>query len=101
MFGASWSPDEKIIYTVNGEGTARAFDVATGKELLIYKVGGWANAALSLDGNQFFVDSGEVVGYVFPTWDTIDDLVAYARECCVMRVLTPEECQEFGLPPNE
>jgi hypothetical protein len=31
-------------------------------------------------------------------WQSTEDLIAYARECCVMRELTPEERQQFGLP---
>ena len=101
VFSLNWSPDERLIYTGSGDGTARAFDVATGKELLVYEVGGWVTTALSPDGKQLFVYSGEGIGYVFPTWENVDDLVAYARECCVVRELTPEEREQFGLPPNE
>jgi hypothetical protein len=31
-------------------------------------------------------------------WQSTEDLIAYAKECCVTRTLTPEECQQFGLP---
>ena len=101
VFSLIWSPDERLIYTASGDGTARVFDVTTGKELLVYNVGGWTEAALSPDGKKLFVYSGEGTGYVFPTWDNVETLVAYARECCVIRELTPEEREQFGLPPAQ
>jgi WD40 repeat protein len=101
VFSLNWSPDEKLIYSAGGDGTARAFNVATGKELMVYEVGGWANAALSPDGKQIFIYSGEGVGYVFPTWDNPEDLIAFAKECCLVRDLTPEEREYFGLQPIE
>jgi hypothetical protein len=33
-------------------------------------------------------------------WQTTDDLIEYAKECCVFRQLTPEEREQFGLPPE-
>jgi hypothetical protein len=36
--------------------------------------------------------------YIFPAWQTTEDLIAYAKECCVWRELTPEERDQFGLP---
>jgi len=33
-------------------------------------------------------------------WDSsLRELRAYARQCCVIRRLTPEERAQFGLPP--
>jgi len=37
---------------------------------------------------------------LYPTWLTKEDLVAYAKECCLVRELTPEEREVFGLPPR-
>jgi hypothetical protein len=36
--------------------------------------------------------------YIFPAFQTTEDLIAYARECCVWRELTAEERAQFGLP---
>jgi hypothetical protein len=35
---------------------------------------------------------------VFRVWLSVEELIAYAKECCVFRELTPEERQQFGLP---
>jgi hypothetical protein len=33
-----------------------------------------------------------------PVWQSTEDLIAYAYNCCVFRELTPEERGQFGLP---
>ena len=30
---------------------------------------------------------------------SVEELIAYAKSCCVLRELTPEERDQFGLPP--
>ena len=34
---------------------------------------------------------------LYPTWLTTEELIAYAKECCLVRELTEEERQLFGL----
>jgi hypothetical protein len=89
-----------LIYTAGSDGTTRVFEVATGTELLVYEVGGWAEAVLSPDGNQIFIYSGEGTGYLYPVWDTDEELIAFAKECCLIHELTLEEREIFGLPPD-
>jgi hypothetical protein len=31
-------------------------------------------------------------------WQSTEDLIAYAYDCCVFRDLMPEEREQFGLP---
>lgn len=47
------------------------------------------------------VGGNEYTGVTLPVWETLDDLIAYARECCVVRSLTAEERRQFGLPALE
>ncbi len=57
-----------------------------------------SDAGLSSDGQQFLanVDSaGPLI--IFDIWESLDELVSLAKECCVIRELTPEERVEFGL----
>jgi hypothetical protein len=35
---------------------------------------------------------------VFPVWESLDELIAYAKDCCVVRELTSDEREVFGLP---
>jgi WD40 repeat protein len=100
VFAINWTPDEDLIYTASADGTARVFEVATGVELLVYEIGGWTEATLSPDGTQFLISSGEGIVYIYPTWNTTEELIAYARECCLRYELTPEEREQFGLPPK-
>ena len=43
--------------------------------------------------DKFYGDHGR-----YP--DSLEELVAYAKECCVVRELTPDERELFGLPPR-
>jgi WD40 repeat protein/serine/threonine protein kinase/DNA-binding XRE family transcriptional regulator len=95
-----WSPTDEYIYTLAGDGTYRVFDANTGIELLVYETGGWPAGSLSPDGTQMLIGFNDGSTSIFPTWGTPEELIAYARECCVLRELTPEERELFGLPPR-
>jgi len=96
-----WSPNDELIYTLGGDGTYRIFDVGNGAELLVYEIGGWPDGSLSPDGTRMAIGSNDGPTSIYPTWETPEELIAYAKECCVFRDLTPEEREQFGLPPNE
>ena len=89
------------MYTAAGDGTVRVFDFESGVELLVYEIGGWTNADLSPDETQLLVSSSEGAAYIFPIWDTVEDLISYAKDCCLIYELTSEEREQFGLPTNE
>jgi hypothetical protein len=38
---------------------------------------------------------------ILPAWESLEDLVAFVREHCVLRDLTPEERAQYGLPERE
>jgi WD40 repeat protein len=95
-----WSPTDELIFTLGGDGIYRSFDAATGTELLVYEIGGFPSGALSPDGTQMLIGTNDGATSIYPTWKTPEELIAYARECCILRELTPEERQLFGLPPR-
>jgi hypothetical protein len=33
---------------------------------------------------------------VYPAWQLVEDVIAYAKSCCVLRELTPKEGAQFG-----
>jgi WD40 repeat protein len=101
VYSISFSPDEKLMFTAAGDGTVRIFDIETGVELLVYEIGGWTSADLSPDTTQLLVANTEGEAYIYPVWETAADLVDYARDCCLVYELTPEEREQFGLPPEE
>jgi WD40 repeat protein len=84
---------------------ASVWDIAAGAERITYEyeAGGLVMPAYSPDGSRVLIGNG--VGewgmvQVFPVWDSLEELIAYARDCCVVRELTPDEREVFGLPPR-
>jgi len=98
VWSVYWSPGDERIFAIGGDGTYRVFDVATGAELLVYDFEGWPDGALSPDGTQMLISTQDGLTSLYPAWLTTEELVAYAKECCVVRKLTPEEREIFGLP---
>ena len=84
--------------TASWDGIVRVWDANTGEQVLYYTLGnapvGYAD--WSPDGHSILVG-----GLILPTWNTLQELIDYAHECCVVRPLTPEERELFGLPPLE
>ena len=93
-----WSPGDERIFAIGGDGTYRVFDAATGLELLVYEFGGWPAGSLSPDGRKITIGTNDGKTGLYHAWLTTEDLIAYAKECCVVRELTPEEREVFGLP---
>jgi len=92
------SPSEQRLLK-GGDGGARVYDVQTGAELFHYPVLGWTDITYSPDGSQILVGSNYGTLEIYPTWHSVKELIAYAKSCCVLRELTPEERDQFGLPP--
>jgi WD40 repeat protein len=96
---AAWSPNGKRIVTADQRGAVKVWDAATGVEVYGFSAeAAVLNVDWSSDG-QYITASGLFeVPVVRRAWQSTDDLIAYARECCVSRELTPEERERFGLP---
>jgi WD40 repeat protein len=98
VWPGSWSPDGKRVVTGSNDDTVRIWDSSTGDELLTistpvsYGVFTW----WSPDGQHIFISS--VPASVWRVWQSTEELVEYAKECCVIRQLTDAERQKFGLP---
>ena len=93
-----WSLGDERIFAFGGDGTYRVFEAASGIELLVYDFGGWPGGALSPDGAQMLIGTNDGKFSLYPIWLTTEELKAYARECCLVYELTPEEREVFGLP---
>jgi hypothetical protein len=52
----------------------------------------------SPDGKYLIAPADQVV--IARVWQSTEELIQYAKECCVFRELTPEERQQFGLMPQ-
>ena len=53
----------------------------------------------SPDGNHILISTYAGDLMVFPTWQSSQELIDYAKEHKVFRQLTTEERERFGLPP--
>jgi WD40 repeat protein len=104
VWWGSWSPDGRRIATGSTDDTTRVWDATTGAELLTLSTPNNWSAAPEWSPDGDFLAVG-VYSFDQPTrsgvwrvWQTTEELIAYAKECCVFRELTPEERVQFGLP---
>jgi len=98
VWGMSRSPAGDRIVTGSYDGTARVWDINTGAELALYSLGGMIYAVdWSPDGTRIVVASSDGTAKVLPAWQTTQELIDHAKECCIVRELTAEERAQFGL----
>ena len=97
---STWSPNGKRVATGDVSGVIKIWDPQTGAELLSYLVPGIMQFQLdwSPDGTRLVAANVSRTVEVHRVWQTTEDLVEYAKECCVVRQLTDAERQQFGLP---
>jgi WD40 repeat protein len=97
--GMNWSPAGDRLLTASLDGTARVWDISTGGELARYTPGGMIyQADWSPDGTRIAVASQDGTTKIFPARQTTQELIDYAKECCVFRELTDAEREQFELP---
>jgi WD40 repeat protein len=94
-----WSPDGSRIVTISTDDTMRVWDVTSGAELLnLSTPTNYASEVKwSPDGKYIAVGPDVAPPRVFRVWQSTEELIAYAKACCIFRQLTPEERQQFGL----
>ena len=99
----SLSPTGERLVIGGGNEVATAWDIATGVELFNYEVCGYVLAEYSPDGTKMLTvnfEEDQARVQIFPTWQSPEELVEYAKECCVVHELTADERDLFGLPPR-
>jgi len=98
---STWSPNGKRIATGDSNGVVKIWDAETGATLLSFSVpvGDYLfQLDWSPDG-KWLAGVGILANVeINRVWQTTEDLIAYAKECCVVREITSEERQQFGLP---
>jgi WD40 repeat protein/transcriptional regulator with XRE-family HTH domain len=101
VVSAEWSPDGARIATISDDETMRIWDATSGAELLNLSTPAnyYLDMKWSPDGRYIAVGLDGFPARVFRVWQSAEELIAYAKECCIFRELTPEERQRFGLPP--
>ena len=102
VWSLQWSQLGDRLLTGSGDATARLWDAQTGAELLVYTLPDWVVAYWSPDNQRIAIATGDGTVWVKDVhWHNVDELIAYARECCLIRPLTPEEEVQFGLRSEE
>jgi WD40 repeat protein len=97
-YGVYFSPTEERVLICNSEDLGVVWNMDTGIEIISYDIGGWVECAYSPDGSRVLIGNDLGSLQVFPAWQTTQELIDYAYECCVFRDLTAEERELFGLP---
>jgi WD40 repeat protein len=97
VFSIIWAAEDSQIYTCDAGGSVRGFDLQTGNQIRQIEIGGRLGCALSPDGSLLLIASTDGTTQIYPIWRTSQDLIDYAKECCIFRDLTPEEKFIYGL----
>jgi WD40 repeat protein/DNA-binding SARP family transcriptional activator len=95
---AMWSSSGNRVLASGLGGVAKVWDANNGNQVATYNIGTQGTASWSPDGMLIAINDFDGNLKVYPAWQTLDELIAYAKECCLVRELTPEERAQFGLP---
>ena len=100
VWRGDWSPDGSRIVTGSLDDTTRIWDAQTGAELLslFTPTDQFAIVEWSPDGRYIAVGGRGMTSEVWRVWQSLPELMAFAKECCVFRSLSPSERQKDGLP---
>lgn len=89
----SWSPSGAYL-AIGGE----VYKAGTGDQLLKfpdYSFASWSPQGTAIAFSNYYRDLA-----VYPIWQSLDELIDFAKSCCLIGSLTAEERLEFGLPPR-
>lgn len=99
LWRCGWSPNGQRVFSASIDGTTRIYDAATGAELLTLPTPTpWFLDAFWSPTDEYLATIGdEQPARLWRVWQTTQDLIDYARECCVIRELTTKERAQFAL----
>ncbi|MBW6472324.1 MAG: hypothetical protein K0B14_04295 [Anaerolineaceae bacterium] len=96
----AWSPNGMRVATGDTTGGVKVWDAETGSVVLDYTipVGDFLfQIAWSPDGTRLAGGAAMKSIEIHRVWQTTEELIDYAKECCVFRELTDAERTQFGL----
>jgi WD40 repeat protein len=99
IFIGVWSPNSRRIATASNDNTIRVWDAASGEDLLTLSVPSTYGVYTwwSPDGEHLATMGWGTNVSIWRVWQSKEELIEYAKQCCVIRPLTPQERQQFGL----
>ncbi len=99
VWRCGWSPNGQRIFSVSQDGTTRVFDSETGAELLQLSTPTyWFLDAFWSPTGEYLATVGDAQpARVWRVWQSTQELIDYARNCCVIRDLTAKEREQYGL----
>jgi len=100
IWDAEWSLDGTRIASGDNAGYFSIWDAETGVE--VYRAnfpGSVVGVEWSPDGRYIIVTGNFSPTTILRVWSSTQELIDYAKECCIFRTLNPEEREMFGLPP--
>jgi serine/threonine protein kinase/WD40 repeat protein len=95
-----WSRAGDKIFLFGWDGVS-VFDVEMGVEIFAYDYGPWLTGKVSPDETKMVVTAVDGYLHILPLITDLDELVAFTRDCCLIRELTDSERTAVGLPPIE
>jgi len=101
VWAMDWSPSGERLATGSEDGTLRVWDTTNGLEILHYPIGSlvqWID--WSGDGKEILIAYENKV-IKLPIWSTKQELIEYAYKCCMVRDLSPEDRELYGIPTDE
>jgi len=97
---AEWSPSGKRLLVGSAAGI-HIWDATTLEQVARYPAEGPTGASWSPDGTAIAICYANGDLRIYPAWESLEDLIAYAKEHCVLRELTPEERAQYGLAERD
>ena len=98
-----WSPNGQRIISGDDNSQVLVWEVDTGEVVLSWDMqgllaGGFNDTDWSPDGQFVSIHGTGDIPYIKRVWQSTEELINYAYDCCVWRELSAEEREQFGLP---
>jgi WD40 repeat protein len=101
VLDVTWSPGGKRIVSGDESGEVKVWDAVSGVEVLGFTAPAPVQSVNWSPDGRYVIAVGEFdTPIIRRAWQSTEDLISHAKECCVARELTQEEREQFGLPKH-
>jgi WD40 repeat protein len=94
----NWSPDGTRLISGDYGGKAYVWDFATGQIVQSFAIDDQISSVDWSPDGKYVAATGYNNLIIRRAWQSTQELIDYARECCMFRQLTEAERAQFGLP---